>query len=139
MWNPTTNGIHETRDIIWLRRMYYEKTKPTFEVIAPVEINPNDDVEQEETFEVGEGENQDEDKDDVTGTELADTEEEEEEVLEEIQGGEDTTTRSGRVTSKPTRLIEEMDACSYEIGLSAAEEEYYNTMWKMSEMALVGA
>lgn len=137
MWNPETNGIRETRDVIWLRRMFYEKVKPTFEVIAPVEIDPNDDVEQEHqgTFEVGEGENQDEDTDDVTGTE-----EEEDEALEEVQGGEDTiTTRSGRVTSKPTRLIEEMGACSYEIGLSAAEQEYYDTTWKISEMALVGA
>jgi hypothetical protein len=28
---------------------------------------------------------------------------------------------------------------SYEIGLSVAEENYYNTMWKMSETAFVGA
>ena len=66
-------------------------------------------------------------------------EEEEEEVLEEIQGGGETTTRSGQVTTRPTRLIKETGACSYKIRLSVAEEEYYNKMWKMSEMALVGA
>ena len=32
-----------------------------------------------------------------------------------------------------------MGTCSYEIRLSAAEHEYCNTMWKMSEMALVSA
>jgi hypothetical protein len=25
MYNPTTGGIHETRDVLWLRRMYYQK------------------------------------------------------------------------------------------------------------------
>jgi hypothetical protein len=109
---------------------------------VPVEIDPNDDVEQG-TFKVGEGENQDKDKDDVTGMESTvwclDTEEEEDEVLKEVQGGEDTMTRSGRVTSKLTRLIEEMGACSYEIRLFPAKQEYYNTMWKISKMALVGA
>ena len=41
--------------------------------------------------------------------------------------------------SRPARLIEEIGTYSYDIRLSAAEEEYYNTMWKMSKMALVGA
>jgi hypothetical protein len=45
------------------------------------------------------------------------------------------------VTFQPTRLIEEMGATAspYEIGLSAAEDKYYNAMWKMSETAFVGA
>jgi hypothetical protein len=30
-------------------------------------------------------------------------------------------------------------ASPYEIGLSAAEEKYYNATWKISETALVGA
>jgi hypothetical protein len=25
MFNPTTGGIHDTRDLIWLRRMFYQK------------------------------------------------------------------------------------------------------------------
>jgi hypothetical protein len=25
MWNPLTNGVHTTCDIIWLKRMYYAK------------------------------------------------------------------------------------------------------------------
>jgi hypothetical protein len=41
---------------------------------------------------------------------------------------------------KPMRLIEEIGAAasSGDIGLSKAEEKYYDTMWKMSEMAFVG-
>ena len=86
------------------------------------------------------GRNQDEDKDDITRTEPTNMEEEEEEVLKEIQGGGETTaTRSEQVSSRSTRLIKEMGACLYKIGLSATEEEYYNTMWKMSKMALDSA
>jgi hypothetical protein len=25
MFNPSTGGIHDTRDVIWLRRMFYQK------------------------------------------------------------------------------------------------------------------
>ena len=25
MWNKYTNGVHVTRDVIWMKRMYYEK------------------------------------------------------------------------------------------------------------------
>jgi hypothetical protein len=24
MWNPVTDGIHQTRDVIWLQQMYYK-------------------------------------------------------------------------------------------------------------------
>jgi hypothetical protein len=50
-------------------------------------------------------------------------------------------TRLGRVVMKLMRLIEEIGAAasSGDIGLSEAEEKYYDTMWKMSEMAFVGA
>ena len=95
MWDPLTNGIHETCNIIWLHHMLYEKTKLTFKVMAPIEIDPINDMEQEGAFEVREGENQDEDKDAVADTEPANREEEEEEVLKEVQGGGETTTRSG--------------------------------------------
>ena len=36
MFNPTTSGVHETRDVIWLHRMYYPPTTPVPEpCIAP--------------------------------------------------------------------------------------------------------
>ena len=53
MWDPLTNGIDETQDIIWLHCMFYEKTKLTFKVMAPIEIDPNDDMEQEELSKSG--------------------------------------------------------------------------------------
>ena len=145
MWDSDTSGIHETRDIIWLKRMYFEKPKLIHEVIAPVEYDADDPYGDEEAgdnfdnFGVREGESDDE-KSEITDTEQADVmDEEEEEPLDGIQEDAGIVTRSGRAISKPTRLIEEMGACSYEIGLSAAEREYYNVMWKMGEMALVGA
>jgi hypothetical protein len=69
MWNPKTNGIHVTRDIVWLKRMFYP---------APVRceltsiINPMTDIEVEEGVEVEEGaneaDNDSEDSDDDTAT-----------------------------------------------------------------------
>jgi hypothetical protein len=37
MYNPATGGIHETRDVLWLRRMYYEKP------LSPNEFQVPDD------------------------------------------------------------------------------------------------
>jgi hypothetical protein len=60
-----------------------------------------------------------------------------------------TTTRSGRATAPPTRLIETINmarvselnaiAADYQIALTPAEEKYYNTMQELGELALVGA
>ena len=27
MWNPVSGGVHTTRDVIWLHRMFYAKEK----------------------------------------------------------------------------------------------------------------
>jgi hypothetical protein len=129
MWDPKTNRVHETRDVIWLHRMYYEKPETTAEVIAPVEMDDDDTGD----IEAGEGENK------VTEhvEEQNEVEEDEEVIATEVESG---TTRSGRIVMKPTRLIEEIGAVANGgIGLSQAEEKYYDTMWKMSEMAFVGA
>ena len=121
----------------------FEKPKPTFKVKVTIEIDQNDpygDKETGNTFEVRERENQEEEEESaITDMEQADMTEEEKEVLKDTQEEEETTKRSGRVISSLTRLNKEMCACSYEIGLSGVEQEYYNMMWKMSEMALVDA
>ena len=117
MWDPNTNGIHETHDIIWLRQMYFEKLKPTHKVIAPVEFDaddPNGDKEADDNldnFGVREGENEDDDANKVTNMEQADMVDEEEELLDNVQVDAGIVTRSGRVISKPMRLIKEMGAC----------------------------
>ena len=143
MWDPNTNGIHETHDIIWLKRVLFEKPKPTFKVVAPIQFDPDDpqygNKEAGDNFEFREGQNEDDDKSGIADTEPTNMADEEAEALNDVQKEEETMTRSRRVVTQPTRLIKEMGTCSYEISLSAAKQEYYNTMWKMSEMALVGA
>ena len=36
MWNPTTGGIHETRDVVWLKRMYYIRQPTALEITTGV-------------------------------------------------------------------------------------------------------
>jgi hypothetical protein len=44
MWDPKTKRVHETRDIIWLRRMYY-----TTKVLEPeLAIEPDEELVQED-------------------------------------------------------------------------------------------
>ena len=125
--------------------MFFEKSNPALKVVAPVQFAPDDPFGDKEAgdnfdnFEVREGESEDDNESEIANTEQADMVNEEEETLDDVQVDAGIVTRSGRAISKLTRLIKEMGACSYEISLSAAEQEYYNTMWKMSEMALVGA
>ena len=42
MWDPRTGGIHETRDVIWLRQMFYTKkegaTNEDFNVVIPTPV-----------------------------------------------------------------------------------------------------
>jgi hypothetical protein len=35
MWNPVTNGVHTTRDVIWLKRMFYKKEMGQNIIINP--------------------------------------------------------------------------------------------------------
>jgi hypothetical protein len=37
MYNPATGGIHKTHDVLWFRRMYYEKP------LSPNEFQVPDD------------------------------------------------------------------------------------------------
>jgi hypothetical protein len=42
MWDPDTDGVHETRDVTWLKRMYFTSTKPTAqELIVSVGAGEN--------------------------------------------------------------------------------------------------
>jgi len=33
MWNPKTEGLHNTIDVIWLKRVYFTKQPPTYDVV----------------------------------------------------------------------------------------------------------
>ena len=43
MWDPKTKGIHETRDVIWMKRMYYEKDIGQGIIVPPMIITGIDD------------------------------------------------------------------------------------------------
>ncbi len=130
MWDPATGGVHKTRNIIWLKRMYFPK----------VSLDPpadGDDIQvtitvQHSSIEVGEGEPIDDSDTTEIETPNIETihndeseESKEDEALEEqeIPELEGTRTRSGRNVKMPDRLIAEMNAAAndYEIGLTPAE------------------
>jgi hypothetical protein len=60
MWNPKTNGVHVTRDIVWLKRMFYPV--PACRELTSI-VNPMTNIEVKEGVEVEEGVNEDSDSD----------------------------------------------------------------------------
>jgi hypothetical protein len=130
MWDMKANCVHETRDVIWLRRMYFEnKDKAQDVVIEPDADNP---VEGVEIVEAREGEEPQADEEEVV-----------EEEEEEVDAG--NQTRSGCRVNRPMRFIEEMNAIAsnYYIKNSKSEQHYYEAMQEIgalqSELGCVGA
>ena len=102
MYNPATNGVSETRDVIWLRRMYYEQkdtdiTKQDPIVILEEAQNPE---ERESPSEIDNGikkETTSSNKQ-VRFSEDSEARESDDESAPEMV----TRTRSGRITSPAT-------------------------------------
>jgi hypothetical protein len=111
MWNPKTGGIHESHDVIWLKRMYYSKPKKEDES-SLMEIDRVDD-EQQASKKAGEGDgNANEEAEAKEPKEPDEAEEEEpnneEDNDEETEEKESTSVRrSGRVIVPRQRLIKE--------------------------------
>ncbi len=136
MWNPETKRVHETRDVIWLRRMFY--TTPAKEndiVTGPVNIVDVEVPAAEGDNTAGEGNGGDDDDENAAAAPPAQQ--------------PTVTTRAGRTVIAPQRLIAEMSAPAtdgYEIALTMAERNYYEAMKQFpdgefapGEVALVGA
>jgi hypothetical protein len=133
MRNPETGGVHQTHDVIWMKRMFYKKKNRPNEVITQ-----HDDIAFKAPAipEAGKG--------DVAEVETVVEETENEAVIEET---ENEPRRSER-TSQPTqRLIEEatLHAAKYEVALTQAEIKHYEAMQQFpegefapGEMACVG-
>jgi len=145
MWNPVTKRVHESRDVIWMHRMFYPKPVKAEDIaIGPVDLDvtipddddeddnddDNDDDDEDENKEAGEGKGDDDDDD------------------EDVGGLWVRTTRAGRQVRAPRRLIEEIGAvaAAYEIRLTSAETKYYEAMKEFpegefapGELACVGA
>jgi hypothetical protein len=142
MWDPKTKGIHETRDVIWMKRMYYEKDIGQGIIVPPMIINGIDDPTPATTPEAPTQEGPD------TGTASVLTREgEDHDKLDNTTvpaNAETARTRSGRTISPPERLIQEIGAiaaavataaANYEIALTASEIQYYATMKELGENA----
>jgi hypothetical protein len=149
MWDPVTGGVHTTRDIIWLKRMFF--TRPP---VVP-EIIPSGSgltIDRPRSLEAGEGVVPDNDigfHDTATGEDNAhgedhannhDDEGDKEDVPDEPPPLE-RKTRSGRTVRFPERLIAELNAAAkdHKLQLTSAEETYYSSMKELGEFGLIGA
>jgi hypothetical protein len=113
MWDPKTNSFHVTRDIIWLRRMFFNKSvfgKDDFIVTLPhpvTSVNDNDyaavDFEDDDSIE----KNRNNDEENGQNGSVSEAGEsntpqlETDNIVREVV----TTTRSGRNVYAPQRLI----------------------------------
>lgn len=145
MWDPKTGFVHESRDITWLRRMYYTST-----VIAG-----EDFVVEVPAPEVGEGGNDDiaeagEGMDIENETEIADASADDkaddnpddkanDNSDDKSDNGDDktvavVTTRSGRRVNLPARY-REVAAGNMEV-LFPSEKRFYDGLQKCYELSL---
>ena len=146
MWNPNTNRVHISRDVIWLKRMYFKPMQDSDEddvgdkEIAfhrdhntkSANIQGNSDVIDSNLGNELQGSNdnevnsEDESEDEESVEEDGSLSKDNNAILNPIEQGsanENVTmqTRSGRAVRAPSRLIEEIGA----IHLTKAEREYY--------------
>jgi hypothetical protein len=116
MWNPKTERVHITRDVIWMKQMMFTKGVED----AVIEINndnteegQNDDKERADHVTVEDNGSEDKSEDDSS----------DEEPVEEDEPWNYVTARSGRSVRAPSRLIAEVGAS--DLGLTKSEEIYY--------------
>jgi hypothetical protein len=140
MWNPLTNGVSTTRDIIWLRRMYYSKDNV---VVEPMVLDDDlvEDIQLVQYATVAGLSPGGKDGDEVSiGNETApvdnlqpldDTDSDDDDVE-----APEVRTKSGRTIRAPSRLISEigtMATSNYEIALSQPEYNFYSVMTQLNE------
>lgn len=141
MWDPKTGRIHVTRDIIWLKRMFFKpEVTPMLDSGVVIEF----DREHDTNVEAGEGTTTDVVEPSTDTTENVEENVDENTLPTSENNSTMAVTRSGRTIQPPRRLIEEMGAVSYEVELSDAEKAYYDAMKTYPEeypceLSLVGA
>jgi hypothetical protein len=156
-WDPVTGCVHDTRDVTWMHRMFFERQVSLGIVIPPI-IIPGID---ENPAGSGEGINDDALNEEAEEGMIVETliDDEEKDAVSEFPmegdanvmgnptapiGGVNPQTRSGRTIRPPERLFQEIGAfaaqgeraaANYEIALTAAEIQYYDTMKELGENA----
>ena len=164
MWDRKTGGVHETRDVTWLRRMYFSKEdakvgegkrKATIEAEEESDGEDDDSVPELLARQPNENDSDNEDSDDEDDGTSEDSDEEAEDEAEEQpeqftagegQGPVLYTTRSGRsVQGRDLLGFGQQTELNYSaITLTQAEEKYYDTMEQFpeafgQEISMVGA
>jgi hypothetical protein len=130
MWDPDTHMVHQSRDVIWLKRMFFERAITQDNIVVAPIIDDNLKVDGAAAGESGD----DPPLDDILPAEQTVTE-------VPAVARDDRTTRSGRVITAPTLLMHETTAAAqdYEIKLTTAEHNYYQAISQLGEYALIGA
>jgi len=105
VWNPITNRVNNTRDVIWLKRMYFKPQDDANEDEVDVDVMI---VEQEQITGQGNGAETVASEESFDSAERSIESEERSIESEEESTTPITTTRSGRTVQPPSRLIEEM-------------------------------
>jgi hypothetical protein len=155
MWNPKTGRVHETRNVIWLHHMYFEKPMeqeeigimPTLDENKMVQAGESEATQMTESLSESESVNDHSKAGERNGTNVRAEEARENDGGAEEEKNEDEdeaikTTHSGRAVTKLTHLIEEYGASGYDnysIGLTDVEQQYYKIMHESGEFAFVGA
>jgi hypothetical protein len=159
MWDPATSRVHQTQDVIWLNRMYYNCSEATNNIVVEPDMEPVIvyHTDNPAINGPGEGDNQpdetiddNEDIDDDNGVhnlpdEIFDAETEQ---MGNMSYGIDiptTSTRAGRISRPPPSKIESAtmaqamneSTADYKCKLTPAEQQFYNTMRELNKIALI--
>jgi hypothetical protein len=131
------NGtIYVTRDVVWLKRMYFRQSPSEDEeegIYLPIYLPT--DVGVRESKRLATNDNDEEET--VNTPDDKDDEDEDEKQTEGIEGDATATTRSGRSVKTPPYLNEyELGNIQHGFKLTKAEERFYSQMKEIGELAL---
>jgi Reverse transcriptase (RNA-dependent DNA polymerase) len=133
MWNPSTNKIYVTRDVIWLNRMYFDE-----EVIEGVIATQMLDIDGEIENMIDECDNEHGELEKSENSESEDKPNQDEE--HETEDPDRDVVPTGVTRSGNT--FRDIAACNLEqnpLKLTKAEINFRNRMNKINDMAFVGA
>jgi hypothetical protein len=116
MWNPKTERVHITWDVIWMKQMMF--TKGVEDAVIEIKNDNADEGQGDDEKPADPGNVEDNGTDDEIEEDSSD-----EEPVKEDEPWNDVTTQSGRSVRAPSRLIAEVGASA--LGLTKAEENYY--------------
>ena len=156
MWNVETGHVYISRDVIWLKRMFFQRIVDSSEIVDCIGPNVEEGSEAKEASEDGESINPEETQETQVPVQVpnpgaippsveetdpfpfivqeqenaiyaAGAVREAEEAKEPEPEAPAVTTRSGRTVREPDRLLETMAS-----GISKAERSYYESLLELN-------